>query len=82
MASIHKPNPTQRQQIVEYMKKHGSITRLESSCELFIFEMPARICELQKLGWVFKKDWITKKNKYGISKTFVRYSILKEGTII
>lgn len=70
---------TQRQEIVNYMRKHGSITRLDSSLELLIFEMPARICELQKMGWEFKKTWETKKNANGITKSFVRYSIIKEG---
>lgn len=74
--------PTQRQQIVDYMREHGSITRLESSLDLFIFEMPARICELQKMGWVFKKTWEKKTNSKGITKSFLRYSIIKEGTEI
>lgn len=71
--------PTQRQQIVDYMREHGSITRLESSLDLFIFEMPARICELTKMGWEFKKTRETKVNANGIAKSFVRYSIIKEG---
>ena len=74
--------PTQREQIVNYMKEYGSITRLESSLELFIFEMPARICELQKLGWVFKKTREKRTNANGITKSFTRYSIIKEGESI
>lgn len=70
---------TQRQEIINYMKKHGSITRLDSSLKLLIFEMPARICELTKMGWEFKKTRETKVNVNGIAKSFVRYSIIKEG---
>ena len=71
--------PTQRAQIVDYMRKHGSITRLDSSCKLFIFELSARVVELEARGWQFKKDRETHKNSYGQTKHFTRYSILKEG---
>lgn len=71
--------PTQKEQIVKYMKEHGSITRLDSSCKLFIFELSARIVELEKMGWVFNKARESRKNKYGQTKTFTRYSIAKEG---
>ena len=71
--------PTQKEQIVKYMKEHGSITRLDSSCKLFIFELSARIVELEKMGWTFKKERESRKNKYGQTKTFTRYSIVKEG---
>lgn len=73
---------TQREQIVEYIKKHGSITRLDSSLDLFIFEMPARICELQKMGWIFKKTREKRTNANGITKSFTCYSIIKEGESI
>lgn len=71
--------PTQRQQIVDYMKKNGSITRLDSGCKLFIFELSSRIGELEAHGWLFKKDRETRKNSYGQTKRFTRYSILREG---
>lgn len=77
MAKAKRPN--QRTRIVEYMRKNGSITRLESCTQLFIFELASRIVELEARGWVFDKSWETAKNSYGETKTFVRYRILKEG---
>ena len=71
--------PTQRQRVVQYMRENGSITRLDSCTKLFIFELSARIVELERRGWVFDKVRETVKNTYGESKNFTRYSILREG---
>lgn len=73
--------PTQAQRIVEFIDQNGSITRLDSSCKLFIFELSSRIISLEKRGWVFKKQRETIKNSFGESKSFVRYSILKRGEL-
>ena len=72
--------PTQRQRIVEYMRKNGSIDRLDSCTKLFIFELSSRIGELEDRGWRFEKTWKTVKNTFGESKSFVVYKIIKEGT--
>ena len=74
--------PTQRQQIIAFMKKHGSITRLDSGCKLFIFELSSRIGELEARGWQFNRTRETRKNSYGQTKHFVKYLIAKEGDSI
>ena len=74
--------PTQRERIVEYMRKNGSIDRLESCTKLFIFELSSRIVELERKGWVFDKSWKSVKNSFGETKTFVVYRIIKEGNSI
>ena len=74
--------PSQRQRIVDYMREHGSIDRLESCTKLFIFELSARITELEHRNWIFEKTWKSVKNSYGETKTFVEYRIIKEGTSI
>ncbi len=77
-----KKRPSQRQRVVDYMREHGSINRLESCTELFIFELSARITELEDRDWIFEKTWKSVKNSYGETKTFVEYRIIKEGTSI
>lgn len=72
--------PTQRERVIAYMKSHGSITRLNSCTELFIFELASRIGELERRGWVFDKTRTSVKNIYGETKNFTVYKILKEGT--
>lgn len=71
--------PTQAQRIVEFIDQNGSITRLDSSCKLFIFELSSRIISLEKKGWVFDKSWITKENQFGEHKRFKVYRIIKRG---
>lgn len=73
--------PTQAQRIVEFIDQYGSITRLDSSCKLFIFELSSRIISLERKGWVFKKERESIKNSFGETKSFVRYSILKRGEL-
>lgn len=76
-----RTRPTQAQRIVEYIDQNGSITRLDSSCKLFIFELSSRIISLEKKGWIFKKERESIKNSFGETKSFVRYSILKRGEL-
>ena len=78
---MESKRPTQAQRIVEYIDQNGSITRLDSSCKLFIFELSSRIISLEKKGWVFKKERESIKNSFGETKSFVRYSILKRGEL-
>ena len=79
MANVKRP--TQAQRIIEYIDQNGSITRLDSSCKLFIFELSSRIISLERKGWVFKKQRESIKNSFGETKSFVRYSILKRGEL-
>lgn len=41
---------TQCEEILEYLTKHGTITRLQAACELHIFELASRIGELRSKG--------------------------------
>lgn len=74
-----RKRPTQAQRIIQYMDEYGSITRLDSCCKLFIFELSSRIISLENKGWVFDKKRESVKNSFGETKSFVRYSILKRG---
>lgn len=64
--------------ILKYLKDFGSITTFESYEELGITRLPSRINDLKNQGYEFNKDWVTKKNRYGKSISFLRYSILSE----
>ncbi|MBK0029225.1 helix-turn-helix domain-containing protein [Lactococcus sp. S47] len=63
--------------VLEYIKEHGSITSFECTLELGIIDLPKKICLLQDEGFQFKKESITKKNRYGNSTTYKRYSLLE-----
>ena len=56
---------TQGEEILEYLKDKGSITRLEAACELHIFELASRIGELRRKGFVITSDRMHGVNKNG-----------------
>lgn len=68
----------QRQRIMQYLNEEGSITRAEAFSELGIVELPARICELERMGFEFGKEIVHKKNRYGDPIRFTKYT-LKDG---
>ena len=73
---------TQRDEVINYIKEHGTITRLDAFLDLGIAELPARICELKKEkygGYRFKevrKPFITRLGK---RSSYIEYSLAPEG---
>jgi hypothetical protein len=54
------------------------VTRLSALIDLGIFELSARIGELEKQGHKFNKPRIKVTNRFGESVTVVEYSLKKE----
>jgi hypothetical protein len=57
--------PIQAKLALEYMKEHGSITSLEGILELGIISLPKRICELEKMGYLIKRNTEVVVDRYG-----------------
>ena len=68
---------TQKQSILQWFKEHHTLNRVEAFTELGIFELSARICELKKAGYFFKKEQKSKLNKYDKRFYFVEYTRVK-----
>ena len=64
----------QKTQVLEYMQKYGSISSFEAYAHLGITQLGARIVDLKKDGYVFKKEWI-RKRKNGKVKDFIKYKL-------
>lgn len=64
---------TQKEKIIEHIKKYGSITSYEAYMDLGITQLGARLDQLKKDGYEFKTEWITKKNKDGAIVSFKKY---------
>jgi len=47
---------SQKQRVLNYILINGSLDRVVSVFQLGIFELSARICELERDGWKFTKD--------------------------
>ena len=67
---------TQRERVIKYLEDFGSITRAEAFVELGIVELPARICELERMGYTFKKEPTFSTNRYGDKVVFTKYSLI------
>ena len=63
---------------MNYIEDFGSITRIEAFLDLGIFELPARICELENEGYKFKKTQHITKNRYGEKIRFTKYRLEEE----
>ena len=70
---------TQAEAILKYLEENGSITTYESYEKLFITRLPSRIYDLKtKYGIKFDEEWITKKNIYGQTCSFKKYTLRKK----
>jgi predicted ArsR family transcriptional regulator len=70
-----RKSPTQRKRILQYIDEKGSITALEAVREIGCTQLSARLCELEKEGYIFKKVTEKSKNRYGDPVHYKRYSI-------
>lgn len=67
----------QCEMILKYLKDFGSITTFESYTELGITRLPSRIWDLKQMGYEFEEEWISKKNRYGKTISFKKYTLKK-----
>lgn len=64
---------TQKQDILDYLFYHGSITRMEAFDKLGICELSSRIGELEKEGWIISREWLNGKATNGRKWTVMKY---------
>lgn len=68
--------PNQKQRLLAAFLRGEKLTTYTASQKKLTVTLPKRICDMQKEGYVFKKDWVTPK---GIKGHFV-YSLDKSKT--
>lgn len=68
----------QRDLILEYIKKFGSITSWDAYSDLGITQFATRVKELKEQGYKFKTTWESRKNRYGKKVDFKRYFLVEE----
>lgn len=66
---------TQKERILQYIEKKGSITALEAVREIGCTQLSARLCELEKEGYIFNKVTEKSKNRDGDPIHYTRYSL-------
>lgn len=68
---------SQRDYIIDYIHENGSITRRDAAAELGIFELSARIVELERRGYGFEKV-NESATKHGRTVKYTRYFLTRE----
>lgn len=67
---------TQKEMILEYMRRFGSIDPQQAYLELGCMKLSTRISELKKLGYNIESETVTYKSKWwGKKKHFYRYRL-------
>lgn len=64
----------QKTRVLEYIRKHGSISSYEAYARLGITQLGARIDNLKADGYVFEKEWV-RKRKNGQRKDYIKYKL-------
>lgn len=67
---------TQREQIIDYLKRFKTITPMEAYGDLGITKLATRISEMRRDGMEFKIETVKSKNRFGRPIRYARYSFL------
>lgn len=73
--------PTQCQQVLEYMRKFGSITQLEALRDIGCMRLASRISDLRGQGYPIGRRMKTSKNRYGDDVYFAEYYLIEEDQV-
>ena len=67
---------TQKDKILQYLKRRKYITPFEAFTELRITKLATRISEMRKDGMEFRIEMVTKRNKYNTRTVrYAKYSL-------
>ena len=68
---------TQRERVLEYIKRFGSITSLQAYKDLGVTRLSAVIFELKASGYNITSSTISSKNRYGELCHYSKYTLKK-----
>ena len=66
---------TQSERIVRHLRDYGTITSLEAMEHYGIMRLASRIADLKKAGFPIRREFVTRKNRYGEPVSFCRYCL-------
>lgn len=64
---------TQKESIVKYLRKFGTITPIQAFSDLGITKLSTRIGELRQEGHKIGQTMVKAKNRYGVTTKFCKY---------
>ena len=68
--------PTQKDRILDFIKKHGSITPMDAYGQLGITKLSTRVGEMRREGIEFKIIIEHGINQVGVPMHYARYSLI------
>ena len=68
---------TQRERLLEYFSKHGTITPMEAINDLGIMRLGARIWDLKHNGHDIRRKMVTGKNRHGETVRYAEYRLIR-----
>ena len=68
---------TQRELVLEYITRFGSITPMQAFTDLGITKLATRISEMRKDGMEFKIETVKSKNRFGKIVHYAKYSFIE-----
>ena len=66
---------TQCEKILRHLREIGVITPMEAMAQYGIMRLASRIHDLKKQGYVFNREVVTTKNRFGEPVRYMRYSL-------
>ena len=69
---------TQCEQVLEYMRKFGSITQFEALRDIGCMRLASRISDLRYQGYAIGRRMKTSKNRDGDDVYFAEYYLIEE----
>lgn len=68
----------QCEQIVDYMKRFGSINPLQALQDIGCFRLASRISDLKQQGYLIKSERVSYKNRLEEVKSYNEYRLMEE----
>ena len=66
---------TQAVQVIEFIKKHGSITTKQAADDLGCYRLASRIWDIKELGIPVEREMVTVPRRDGTNTRVARYTI-------
>lgn len=64
---------TQNERILRHLQDGGTLTQAEAFLEYGVGRLSSRICELRRAGYPIRREFVTRKNRYGEHTSFCKY---------
>ena len=69
---------TQRDLVLNYIREYGSISSWDAYRDLGITQLATRISELKDRNYVFTKERVYTKTRFGVPTHYDRYKLVEE----